>query len=396
MVGATLQPHRPEQSTLKSGRAGGLDIRVGSPILRLDVNRKQARMERPNDFQSSAARSLRALGSGLRHAERLLLRIPILLGVALSLAQTPPCGIAVVRSEGPKVDERFIPAPPGQVKTAVLKALPALGMKVHKDNGFQIEAKTDSGLLQSAEEKNKDAGVHGAMHGIALGSMKIDIQEVTQEGVTGSRLRVEFDKPAILGRAYNHGNDAVPLAEETACLVNILSTNDPVANPRGLPLPNSGPARAVSLPEATPLKIQLRDLLDSKNIHKKGEGQTVQGQTVQFEVVETWWSTVQSSCVVEPSQTVQFEVVETWWSTVQSSCVVEPWLPATSPTLRRPRHMAGTRKLILRSTQSPPLMARTFPSLPLARRPGEVGTTRPGRLCRVSGLSSVCLRRARM
>src|ERR1035438_1821658 len=90
MVGATLQPHRPEQSTLKSGRAGGLDIRVGSPILRLDVNRKQARMERPNDFQSSAARSLRALGSGLRHAERLLLRIPILLGVALSLAQTPP------------------------------------------------------------------------------------------------------------------------------------------------------------------------------------------------------------------------------------------------------------------------------------------------------------------
>lgn len=329
-------------------------------------------MERPNDFQSSAARSLRALGSGLRHAERLLLRIPILLGVALSLAQTPPCGIAVVRSEGPKVDERFIPAPPGQVKTAVLKALPALGMKVHKDNGFQIEAKTDSGLLQSAEEKNKDAGVHGAMHGIALGSMKIDIQEVTQEGVTGSRLRVEFDKPAILGRAYNHGNDAVPLAEETACLVNILSTNDPVANPRGLPLPNSGPARAVSLPEAMPLKIQLRDLLDSKNIHKKGEGQTVQGQTVQFEVVETWWSTV------------------------QSSCVVEPWLPATSPTLRRPRHMAGTRKLILRSTQSPPLMARTFPSLPLARRPGEVGTTRPGRLCRVSGLSSVCLRRARM
>src|ERR1039458_566127 len=118
MVGATLQPHRPEQSTLKSGRAGGLDIRVGSPILRLDVNRKQARMERPNDFQSSAARSLRALGSGLRHAERLLLRIPILLGVALSLAQTPPCGIAVVRSEGPKVDERFIP-PAGNARSSV-------------------------------------------------------------------------------------------------------------------------------------------------------------------------------------------------------------------------------------------------------------------------------------
>lgn len=195
-------------------------------------------------------------------------------------AETPPCGIAVIRADGPKVDERFVAAPPEQVKAALLKALPAVAMKVHKDKGFQIETKTDSGLLQSAEEKNKDAGVHGAMHGIAFGSMKINIQEATQDGVTGSKLRIEFDKPAVLGRAVNHGNDAVPLAEETACLVKTLSTNDPVANPRGLPLPNPGTARAVSLPEGTPLQIQLRDMLDSKIIHKQGIS------VVQFEVVE--------------------------------------------------------------------------------------------------------------
>jgi len=196
-------------------------------------------------------------------------------------AETPPCGIAVIRADGPKVDERFVAATPEQVKAAMLKALPAIAMKVHKDKGFQIEAKTDSGLLQSAEQKNKDAGVHGAMHGIAFGSMKINIQETTQDGVTGSRLRIEFDKPAVLGRAVNHGNDAVPLAEETACLVKTLSTNDPVANPRGLPLPDpAAAARAITIPEATPLKIQLRDMLDSKIIHKKGIS------VVQFEVVE--------------------------------------------------------------------------------------------------------------
>jgi hypothetical protein len=43
-------------------------------------------MERQNDFQSPNARWLRALGTGLRHDEHLLLRIPILIGVALGLA----------------------------------------------------------------------------------------------------------------------------------------------------------------------------------------------------------------------------------------------------------------------------------------------------------------------
>jgi len=42
-------------------------------------------MERQNDFQSPVAGWLRALGTGIRHAEHPLLRIPILLGVALGL-----------------------------------------------------------------------------------------------------------------------------------------------------------------------------------------------------------------------------------------------------------------------------------------------------------------------
>lgn len=43
-------------------------------------------MERHSDFQSPTAGWLTALGTGLRHAEHPLLRIPILLGVALGLA----------------------------------------------------------------------------------------------------------------------------------------------------------------------------------------------------------------------------------------------------------------------------------------------------------------------
>jgi len=113
-AGVTRQPYHAEQSTLKSGRAGGLDFCAGrpilrstGPILRSNANRKQARMERHNELQSPAAGSLRALGSRLLHAEHPLLRIPILLGTALGLAlgltrfilairenlQAPPSGL---------------------------------------------------------------------------------------------------------------------------------------------------------------------------------------------------------------------------------------------------------------------------------------------------------------
>jgi hypothetical protein len=196
-------------------------------------------------------------------------------------AETLPCGIAVVRAEGPKVDERFVPAPPERVKVAVVKALPALAMKVHKDKGLSIEAETDRGLQDSVAEKNRDAGIRGANAGLAWGSMKIEITPATQEGQSGSRLRIEFDKPSILGRATNHGNDAQPLADESACLVKILSFNDLSANPRGLPLERPGPTKTVALLEATPVKIQLPELLDSRNLHTQEKG-----ESIQFEVAE--------------------------------------------------------------------------------------------------------------
>ena len=196
-------------------------------------------------------------------------------------AQTPPCGIAVIRADGAKVEDRFVPAPPQQLRSALLKALPALGMKVHKDKDLQIETKTDHDLLQSVEQANADAGVHGAMHGIAFGTAHIEIREATQEQVKGSQLHIEFDKPAVMGRAVNHGNDALPLAEETTCLAKVLSTNDLKANPRGLPVDESVPLRQLQLPEGTPLKVLLPDPLYSKKLGKDSIG-----QTVQFEVAE--------------------------------------------------------------------------------------------------------------
>lgn len=200
---------------------------------------------------------------------------------ARAAAQTAPCGIEVVRTEGPKIDERFVPAPPEQVKFALLRALPAVASKVDKDNGFHIEAETDVSLWGVEIRKNRDAGLHGRTAGLgAWGKFSIDIREATQDGVRGALLHIEFHKNAFKGRAGSDGY-AQPLAEETVCLVKLLSTNDPASNPRGLEVKDAGPPQAVTLPDGTPLKVLLRDPLYSKKLGKDSTG-----QTVQFEVAE--------------------------------------------------------------------------------------------------------------
>lgn len=196
-------------------------------------------------------------------------------------AQTPPCGIAIVQTAGPNTDERFVVAPPEQVKAALLKALPALGAKVHKDEGFHIEAEPDMGLRQSIQQKNKDSGVRGKYAGLgALGKFTMDLREATQDGVKGSLLHIEFHKNGFVGRLGGEGY-AQPLAEETACLTKLLSTNDPASNPRGLEVKDAGPPHSVTLPDNTPLKVLLRDPLYSKKLDKDSAG-----QTVNFEVAE--------------------------------------------------------------------------------------------------------------
>lgn len=205
----------------------------------------------------------------------IVLFLPIAFPLSL-IGQAPPCGVAMIRSsDGPKIDERFIPAPPEVVKEDLLKALPALGYIVRKDQGLHIEALQDLRLLNSIWEVNADAGDRDAR--IVSGPVSADIREASQAGTQGSQLSITF-KTGFLG---HKGSNAEPLAAETECLVKLLGTNDPSKNPRGDSSEKSSPPQAIQLPEGTPVKVLLFAPIYSKNYKKDNVG-----RPIQFEVAE--------------------------------------------------------------------------------------------------------------
>ena len=209
--------------------------------------------------------------------------LPFLLIVAsLRLhAQNPPCGVEILRIEGPNIDDRFVPFPPGHVKFVLLKAFPAVSGKVTKEDGYYLEGEEDINLKQAIMRKNQDEGVKGKYAGSgAMGKFSMDIHEETQGGVQGSRLHIEFHHNAMLGRLGPEGY-ARPLGDETLCLAKLLSANDPVAHPRGLELADAGPPRAVDLPDATPVTAVLRDPIYTRKMDADSTG-----KEINFEVAE--------------------------------------------------------------------------------------------------------------
>jgi len=195
-------------------------------------------------------------------------------------AQTPPCGVAFLHSsDGPKTDERFLPASPEVVKQDVLKVLPALGYVVRKDQGLHIEAIQDLRLLNSIWLEDEDAGFRRSDGTIVSGPVVVDIKEASQAGTQGSQLSIEF-------RTGRKGSNAGPLAAETECLVKVLDTNDLSKNPRGDPLEKSSPPRAIPLPAGTPVKVLLFSPMYSKEYKKDKTVRPIQFELAKDVVVD--------------------------------------------------------------------------------------------------------------
>jgi hypothetical protein len=200
------------------------------------------------------------------------------------IGQTPPCGVAVLQSSnGPKIDERFLPASPEVVKQDVLKTLPALGYIVRKDLGLHFEAIQDLQRVHSLRQVSADAGGRGIDAGIISGPVVVDIKEANQAGTQGSQLSIGFKTP-FMG---HNGSNAGPLAAETECLVRLLGTDAPSRNPRGGAPEKSGPPRAIKVPAGTPVKVLLFAPMYSKDYKKDNVGGPIQFELAENVVVDS-------------------------------------------------------------------------------------------------------------
>jgi len=179
------------------------------------------------------------------------------LNLALLVAQTPPCGRAVVTAGGSASETRFIPALPAHVKACVRKALLVVAAKPVEETDTSIVAHEDLRLWMELWQQNMAAGVkkREASPGAQRGTLEIELVPESQDDVKGTRVAIHFKK--------GHGF-ATPLMEEVACLVKILSPTDPTSTPEGPVNEATKPERrSVTLPEGTPVKLVLTDILSS-------------------------------------------------------------------------------------------------------------------------------------
>jgi len=210
------------------------------------------------------------------------------LSSALLSAQTAPCGRQTIVAGGSSQEERFLPAPAEHVRTSLFKAMSAMAITVKKDNRTEIFAKFEVGNKAVARmHENNKAGVKGFSGGTgtAYGEFRIGLRPDTEHGVQGTRLSIEFHKRRM--QIGGNQDQATPLMEETACLVRILSASDPLLNPRG-PAAASPPSekKTVRLPEDTPVKVLLREVLYSKDVRKKVKKEDPDSSLIPFEVAE--------------------------------------------------------------------------------------------------------------
>jgi len=185
-----------------------------------------------------------------------------MMGLLLSLsprlgAQTAPCGITALKLGGEKEEVRFIPASPDYVQDSVKRALPSVAADLAKEQPGHVEAKIDINLWDVM--KNRTFGSEGIKSNAAIGVLHVDLTPATQDGVQGTTVSISFSKHGL-----GNGRYGGPLADETACLVKLLSPIDPTAHPTGVASTAPGATTEdIILKEGMPVKVALRDRLYS-------------------------------------------------------------------------------------------------------------------------------------
>ncbi len=196
--------------------------------------------------------------------------LAILLATASAYGATPACTTATIAPGGDAVVTRFIAAPMPRAREAVADAMQAAGVFIFRNTDQFLEG-------ERSDERIK-------VLGLAPGDEKIraELTPITQDGKTGTQVRVETLRRGNKNGAPKHTWSAAVL-DHTACLVTVLSLDDPLRRPK---LPTASGAE-VHIADSTSIAVRCRHFFfntDAKPNHvipfETAEDLVIDGSTV--------------------------------------------------------------------------------------------------------------------
>ncbi len=164
-------------------------------------------------------------------------------------AAAPPCVPQTILPGGNALETRFIAAPLPRVREAVADAMQAGGVLLFKVADQSVEGERADERVKVLGLQSGDEAIHATLN------------PSTQGGEAGTLLRVETLRRANKKGAPKHTwSDAV--LEQAACLVTLLSPDDPLHRPMTSPADGV----EVQVPDATTLEVRARHFLFNTDI----------------------------------------------------------------------------------------------------------------------------------
>lgn len=200
--------------------------------------------------------------------------------VAGAFAAVSPGALPTIQPGGNAVETQFIPAPLTRAREAVADAMQAAGVVLFRVSDESVEG-------ERAYERVKVLGLEAGDEAIHA-----TLKSSAQDGAAGTLVRVETLRRAGKKGAPKHTWSAAIL-EQTACLVTLLSVDDPLRRPP-VPLVDG---MDVQVPESTVLEVRSRHFLFDSEVKPN--------QKIPFEtaapVIVNGWTVIPAGLLVVAS-----------------------------------------------------------------------------------------------
>lgn len=176
-------------------------------------------------------------------------------------AATPSCELQKISPGGDPVVTRFLPAPLARAREVIADAMQAAGVLLFKNTEQSVEGERAGERINVLGLPRGDEAVH------------VELTATIQDGKSGTQVRVETLRRGNKKGAPKHLWSAA-VVDQAACLVSLLSLEDPSSRPK---IP-SAEGSEIQVADATSVPVRSRHFLFNTDLKT--------GKVVPFETAE--------------------------------------------------------------------------------------------------------------